>query len=65
MAEARRARAEQIEKEKTPVQKGRELVSAGRYTQAIRLFDKHLRSHPDDADAWQARGEALCKAGRT
>lgn len=65
MAEARRARAEQIEKEKTPVQKGKELVSAGRYTEAIRLLDKHLRSHPDDADAWQVRGETLCKAGRT
>lgn len=65
MAEAGRVRAEQIDKEETPVQKRRELVSAGRYGEAVGSLDKHLRDHPDDFDAWQVRGEVLYKDGRS
>jgi tetratricopeptide (TPR) repeat protein len=65
MAEAGRVRAEQIDKEETPVQKRMELVSAGRYGEAVGSLDKHLRDYPDDFDAWQVRGEALYKDGRS
>jgi len=62
--EARRVRAEQVEKERTPIQRGRDLISSRRYSEAIRLLERHLESHPEDGDAWQLKGEALCRIGK-
>jgi len=64
LAGASRARAEQMEKERKPVKKGRDLVSNGRFTKSIRLLERHLRSCPEDRGTWQVIGEALYQVGR-
>lgn len=65
LKEARRVCAEQVRKERTLVQRGRDLISSRRLSEAIRLLERHLKSHPEDGDAWQLKGEAVCKIGRT
>ncbi len=65
LKEAKRVRKEEIGRERTAIQKARDLISTGRYSEATRMLTKHLRSHPDDSDAWLLKGEALCKMGRS
>lgn len=64
LIEARQARIEEIEVSKSTVQRCTDLVAARRFGEAARILEDHLLSEPDDSDAWQLRGEALCKLGR-
>ncbi|MBM4237578.1 MAG: tetratricopeptide repeat protein, partial [Euryarchaeota archaeon] len=49
---------------KSETEKARELISAGRFPEALRKMERLLRENPDEADAWYLRGEALCRMGR-
>jgi len=44
--------------------KARMLSEEGKDMQAVRHLEAYLIDFPDDADAWYALGEILCKMGR-
>ena len=45
--------------------KARMLSAEGKDMDAIRHIESYLIEFPDDADAWYALGEILCRIGRT
>ena len=54
-----------IEEELRGPKKARMLSMEGKDMQAIHHIESYLIDFPDDADAWYALGEILCKMGRT
>src|SRR5208283_5560541 len=46
------------------VQEGSVLTNSGKYTEAIKAYDKAIEINPQDADAWNGKGVILDELGK-
>ena len=46
------------------VQEGSVLTNSGKYTEAIKAYDKAIKINPQDADAWNGKGVVLDELGK-
>jgi len=62
---AMKERQDQISREQTSARNARTFIESGNPEKALTILNDHLGRCPEDAEALYAKGEALCRLGRT